>query len=267
MADSRVASPAEEMALAAEAVRSVASVALDHLGAGVSQWLKDDQTPVSQADLDVDRALSEILRSARPDHGWLSEESGPIDSVNGRTVVIDPIDGTRAYLSGHTGWSVVVAMIEDGRPIAAAVYRPQRDELFTAAEGGGAWRNGVPIAVSTCTGLDGAVIACPKPLFRDSALATSGARRADWVPSLALRLAFVGSGRLDGVITRAGPHHWDLAAADLIVHEAGGSLTDVSGSVLRYDTAATRHAPAVAGPPEIAAALRRIAAQHMADAA
>lgn len=246
------------MELLVRAVRTAGHIALTYRGMAKS-WTKDDGSPVSEADIAANDSLFEILRGERPDYGWLSEENGAMDGSDARTFVVDPIDGTRAYLRGDTLWTVVAAILDEGRPVAAAIFRPYVDTLYTARRGGGANRNGRPVRVSTRTALDGARVSIPGPVYRDGGFAAAGVERAKNVASIALRLAKAGEGRLDGVVCKPGPHHWDLAAADLFVHEAGGTMTDYSGETLNYAAACTSHGPTVAGPPELAAALRRMA--------
>nr|WP_269751220.1 inositol monophosphatase family protein [Acuticoccus mangrovi] len=249
-----------------EAVRTAGTLARRFFDGDVKSWMKDDASPVSEADIAVDQRLSEILRAARPGYGWLSEELG-FAGEGMRTFVVDPIDGTRAFLRKERAWSVVAAVVERGRPVAAAVFEPMRDACYTATVGTGAFRNGERLHVSMRTSLDGAQVALPGPLYRDGGFREAGVERCKWIPSLALRLARVGEGRIDGCVTKQGPHHWDLAAADLIVHEAGGTLTTLTGTVLRYDTDATSHGPAVAGPLGLVDALRRLAVAHESRAA
>lgn len=260
------ASAGEETRLLEETLRAVGPVALRYFGGPVREWTKDDASPVSEADLAVDAALREALAAARPDHGWLSEETAREPGRCGRIFVVDPIDGTRAFLAGETAWALSVAVIEEGRPIAAALFAPAREEMFTATRGRGARRNGVALSVHDGP-LRDTTVAAPRAVFDRAGIAAAGAQRARYVPSLALRLASVAAGTIGAVVTKGGAHHWDLAAADLIVTEAGGRLLDLAGEAPRYDGAETRHGPVVAGPPERAGALLTLAGDHFAHAA
>lgn len=255
-----------DLALLTDAVREAGRRALSFSRGHVRRWTKADGTPVSEADVAVDEALSAALRAARPSYGWVSEEIGGAPS-SARAFVVDPIDGTRAFLAGEDGWTVVAAVVEAGRPRAAAVYRPVRDQLYAAVLGGGATLNGVPLAVSPQAALSGAKVAMPRGLFDEAGFRGAGVRRGGWISSLALRLCRVAAGSPDAVVTRSGPHHWDLAAADLVLHEAGGRLTTLSGDAPRYDTARTAHGPVVGGSSALAEALRRMAAGHGATPA
>ena len=230
-------------------------------------WLKDDGTPVSEADLAVDEALRATLGAARPAYGLMSEEASLRLGSARRTFVIDPIDGTRAYLRGETMWAVVAAVVEDGRPIAAAIAAPAIGRMYVASIGGGARRDGRTLSVSDRSALDGAEVAMPGTLYHEGGLRETGMRRAPQLPSLALRLVKVAEGAFDGVITKHGAHHWDLAAADLILQEAGGTLTGLTGEQPRYDSPTTSHPPVIAAPRGFADALRVGAAQAYAGLA
>lgn len=255
------ASPAQEAELLVRAVTTGARVAMGFFRGRVAERLKADGSPVTDADVAADEAMSMMLRGERPHYGWLSEELGAVSGAAARTFIVDPIDGTRAFLRGETGWTVVAAVVEEGRPIAAAVLRPARGELYHCASGGGAHCNGVRLHISRRRTLSGARAAMPGPLYRDGGFRALGVLRARTVPSLALRLAKVAGGTPDAAITRAGAHHWDLAASDLMVHEAGGIVTTLAGTLPRYDAETTAHPPLVAGPPDLADALRAMAAR------
>jgi myo-inositol-1(or 4)-monophosphatase len=233
---------------------------LGYFRASVKVWTKANDSPVSEADIAVETLLAAELRAARPAYGWLSEES--VDDGSrlrvSRTFVLDPIDGTRSFISGGIDWTIPVAVVERGRPVAAVLYAPARDELYSATAGSGARRNDQPIKVSARTGLDGANLAISRKFLRD--LADEGLRaRSIFFASLAYRLARIADGRLDGAAIKADARDWDIAAADLIVHEAGGVLCDLSGQVPRYDRNNTSHPPLIAGPPALQDPLTRLA--------
>lgn len=257
------ADAAADLDLLIRAVHRAAEVAQRFDPRRVKVSVKPDGSRVSEADHALDATLAEILRPARPSYGWLSEE-GTARTFAERTFICDPIDGTNAYLRGETVWTIVAAVIEGARPLVGVILRPRRDLLYHATRGGGAWRDGHPIGVSARAVLDGARIALPGPLFRDAGLRDAGVVRGPSIASLALRLAKVADGEIDAAITKDGPHHWDLAAADLILHEAGGSLTDLAGAPLRYDTEATAHGSVFAGPAGLCAALRSKTAPFVA---
>ena len=210
-------------------------------------WTKgEDRSPVSEADIAVNDLLHQQLTALAPGAGWLSEETAEIPSSTALMWIVDPIDGTRAFISGRADWSISVALVEDGRPLVAALYAPVSEEIFLAARGTGATLNGAPIKANDGDGLRGAKIAGPKRyLDRFSSLA-EGTLAQPKVHSLALRLARVAQGALDAAFSSRGSHDWDLAAADLLVHEAGGALTDFTGRPLKYNGSQAVHGALIA---------------------
>ena len=210
-------------------------------------WTKgEDRSPVTEADIAVNDLLHQQLTALCPGAGWLSEETAEIPSSKALMWIVDPIDGTRAFISGRADWSISVALVEDGRPLVAALYAPVSEEIFLAARGTGATLNGTPIKANEGDGLRGAKIAGPKRyLDRFSSLA-EGTLAQPKVHSLALRLARVAQGALDAAFSSRGSHDWDLAAADLLVHEAGAALTDFTGRPLKYNGSQAVHGALIA---------------------
>jgi myo-inositol-1(or 4)-monophosphatase len=222
-------------------VREAGALALKSFRAPVRSWLKHGNSPVSEADLAVDALLRERLDAAGLAAGWLSEETedDPARLAAKHVWIVDPIDGTRAFLAGLSDWTISVGLAEGGRPIVAVIFAPVTEELFFASAGGGATHNGQPITATEGPSLDGARAAGPER--RLAKLTSFGVVAEPKVHSLALRLARVAQGRLD--IALAGPngHDWDLAAADLLVHEAGGALTTLAGETLIYNRPTPTH--------------------------
>jgi myo-inositol-1(or 4)-monophosphatase len=209
----------------------------------LKRWTKgDDDSPVSEGDIAVNDLLRARLTALVPGAGWLSEET--VDLPDGSLPlawVVDPIDGTRAYISGRADWTISVALVENGRPVLAALYAPASDEMFLSLRGKGAARNGAPIAVSGGDTLAHAKLAGPKRyLDRLTGLIPSTLAQPK-VFSLALRFARVAHGGLDAAFASPGSHDWDLAAADLLVNEAGGLFTDFAGRPLLYNAPHTVH--------------------------
>src|SRR5499425_2835123 len=147
----------------ASAVREAGALALHMFRGRPASWIKGASSPVSEAALAVDALLRERLLAIR-DAGWLSEETedDPARLQRSDVWVVDPIDGTRAYLEGLADWAVSVALVSAGRPVVAALYAPVADELFLATAGGGATLNGAPIAASEGEALAGAKLSGPK---------------------------------------------------------------------------------------------------------
>jgi myo-inositol-1(or 4)-monophosphatase len=220
----------------AGAVREAGDLALTTFRGLPRSWIKGESSPVSEADLAVDALLRERLLTIR-EAGWLSEETEDDPARLQRTEVwvVDPIDGTRAYLAGLPDWTISVALVSNGRPLIGALYAPVTDELFLSSVGDGATLNGAPMHASSGHKLAGASFSGAKRRLDSLAAVEPRIETRARVPSLALRLARVASGALDGTFTAPNSHDWDLAAADLLVHEAGGALTTLTGASLIYN--------------------------------
>ena len=231
----------------ASAVREAGALALHMFRGRPASWIKGASSPVSEADLAVDALLRERLLAIR-DAGWLSEESedDPARLQRAEVWVVDPIDGTRAYLAGLAEWVIAVALVRLGRPLVAALYAPVSDELFLSIAGGGATLNGAPIQASAGDQLAGATFSGAKRRLDSLAAVEPRIVTAPRIPSLALRLARVATGALDGTFAAPNSHDWDLAAADLLVHEAGGLVTTLTGESLIYNRPDPVHGALVA---------------------
>ena len=231
----------------ASAVREAGALALHMFRGRPASWIKGASSPVSEADLAVDALLRERLLAIR-DAGWLSEETedDPARLQRAEVWVVDPIDGTRAYLAGLAEWVIAAALVRFGRPLVAALYAPVSDELFLSVAGGGATLNGAPIRASTGDQLAGATFSGAKRRLDSLAAVEPRIVTAPRIPSLALRLARVATGALDGTFAAPNSHDWDLAAADLLVHEAGGLVTSLTGESLIYNRPDPVHGALVA---------------------
>jgi myo-inositol-1(or 4)-monophosphatase len=220
----------------AAAVREAGALALQTFRGQLKSWIKGKSSPVSEADLAVDALLRERLLTIF-DAGWLSEETedDPARLQRAEGWVVDPIDGTRAYLAGLPDWAISVALVNAGRPVIAALYAPVTDELFLSIAGTGATLNGVPIKASKGDQIADAKFSGPKRRLESLATIEPAIQAMPRVPSLALRLARVATGALDGAFAGPDSHDWDLAAADLLVHEAGGLISTVTGQSLVYN--------------------------------
>lgn len=216
------------------------------------QWTKGkDKSPVSEGDIAVNQLLHLRLRKLAPQAGWLSEETEDAPGARSAPLawIVDPIDGTRAYISGRTDWTISVALVEHGLPAVAALYAPVTDEMFLAVRGRGASVNGAPLRVPDANTLTGARLAGPKRYLDRLAGLSPSVLPQPKVHSLALRLTRVAQGVLDAAFASGGSHDWDLAAADLLVHEAGGVLTDFAGRTLSYNRPHVVHGALLAAGP------------------
>lgn len=198
----------------------------------VRQWEKVPGHPVCEADLSVDAMLRERLSAIDPQAGWLSEETA--DTVHRlgvpRVWVVDPIDGTRDYLRGRPGWAVSVALVDRGAVTLGILAAPARNELWVAQLGKGATRNGVTLQAGSRKTLPGARVPAEQLPRIDRDLVT-----VDKPNSIALRMAMVAADEADLVATVRWGNEWDVAAAALIVQEAGGTVTDALGDPLLFN--------------------------------
>jgi myo-inositol-1(or 4)-monophosphatase len=250
----------EDLKLLEDTVRAGGDIARKFYGGDYKRWNKDGGSPVTEADLAVNKYLCETLLAARPEYGWLSEESAddPSRLSRNHVFVVDPIDGTIAFLKNRPHFTICAAVVVDGRPCCGAIYNPITDELYSARSGNGAHRNGAPIHVA------GRERLAECAMLGDRTQLT----RAPWPAlhvenrnSVAYRLMLVADGSADASVSLSAKRDWDLAAADIILHEAGGLLTDACGTMLGYNRDSTIQASLVAANPalhaEIIALLRQ----------
>lgn len=216
-------------------------------------WSKAGGSPVTEADVAVDAFLKVRLSALVPRAAWLSEETAddPARLRHDLVWIVDPIDGTRAFLSGHPDWSIAVALLSAGEPLIGFVHAPVGDADYEAVRGRGATRNGEPIRVDARQSLAGARVTGPKPML--DRLAQGAAPDPDFeviqrIPSLALRLARVADGTVDVGMISGNARDWDLAAADLVLREAGGIVCDFGGAATPYNRADPVHGELLAAP-------------------
>lgn len=243
--------PAADLDLLIRAAIEAGDVAGRFNGKTARVWDKPgDAGPVSEADIAVNEQLQATLRTARPDYGWLSEESDDGAERLGRDLVfiIDPIDGTRSFIEGSRTWAHSIAVAERGEVRAAVVYLPQLDKLYAASSGGGATLNDAPIHASRRSDLAGAQVLAARPAMeaRHWAGPVPDVRRS-LRPSLAYRLSLVAEGRYDAMLTLRRSWEWDIAAGDLILREAGAITSDRTGAALRFNNPDPRVLGVVAG--------------------
>lgn len=208
----------------------------------VKSWTKENSSPVSEADILVDRYLASSLLTARPDYGWLSEETADNPSRLNceRVFVVDPIDGTRGFLRGEDSWTVSLAVVENGIPVAGVVFAPVRDEMYDAARGEGARLNGKAITRRRRAGTP-PVIPAAGAVHQEMQADGLNYTRGPYYPSLAYRLVQVATGKLDAVACRRGSQDWDIAAAAVILEECGIGFEDVCAGIPQFNRRDVRH--------------------------
>lgn len=259
----------DDLSLLIEAAQEAGRIATRYTGPEAQRWEKPDGAgPVTEADLAVNAMLERDLQAARPDYGWLSEETEDnTDRLSkGRVFIVDPIDGTRSFAEGSNTWAHALAIAVDGVVTAGVVYLPKRDLLYVAARGQGATLNGEPIRVSDTHDLNASEILAARPNLADQHWhQVPGFKRA-YRPSLAYRLALVAQGRYDGMITLRKSWEWDIAAGDLILTEAGAHTSDRTGAPLRFNNRDPRLNGVVAATPRIHEQLNAALRQPEPDA-
>ena len=248
--------PESDLDLLIRVAKTAGDIATSFWNHDPDVWDKPaDAGPVTEADLAVDKMLRETLLGARPSYGWLSEETEDGDARlgNERVFIVDPIDGTRAYIDGKRTWAHSIGIARNGVMESAIVALPLRDKTYTAVRGKGAHLNGAPIKTSNRTTLCGACALAAKPTFDDK-----------WWPgdvpqverhfrsSLAYRLCLIAEGRFDTMITLRDTWEWDVAAGALIVEEAGGVVSDRDGQAFMFNQPGAKGPGIMAMAPGIA---------------
>jgi myo-inositol-1(or 4)-monophosphatase len=210
---------------------------------------------VTNVDIQAEKEILYHLQKAYPDHAILSEESGHMGNKDSDHLwVIDPLDGTNNFIHGVPHYCVSIALEVKGRTEVAVIYNPNINHLFTAARGDGAQLNGKRIRVSNRKNLTGAIFSAPvnnnKKVFKDSYYSLLEKLKEDisgfrYSGSLALDLAYVGAGYYDAAWTMSS-QKWDIAAASLIIKEAGGLISEINGGIDYQNTGRV-----IAGSPKV----------------
>jgi myo-inositol-1(or 4)-monophosphatase len=246
----------DDLELLQAAGAKAASIAMRHFNTKLDVRWKDGLSPVTNADIEVDDYLKAFLTAARPDYGWLSEETADSpDRLNARrTFVVDPIDGTRAFMAGKDVWCVSIAIVENNRSVAAYLNCPVRGEEYTCLPGAGARMNGIPLKRLEKQPL--IRMSAAKPIL--AALPQAFAARCAFhptVPSLAYRIAMIAAGALDATIVKPDSHDWDLAASELILRECGGALLDLAGNTPMFAAENPAHSVLIAASNPVVGSL------------
>lgn len=249
---------AEDLELLRSSAVTAGIIAAGYFRKEVKSWTKEFNSPVSEADIVLDKFLHSALTTARPDYGWLSEETADTeDRLRRRRVfVVDPIDGTRGFIRGEDSWTVSLAVVENGVSVAGVVYAPARNEMYDACLGGGARLNGGPLRRQTVPGRHAPLIPAPGAVHQELQAAGLDYTRGPAYSSLAYRLVQVASGKLDAAVARRGAQDWDIAGAAVILGQAGISFEDVCLGEPRFNRQEIRHgALAAVGEVSLKAAL------------
>lgn len=245
-------------AIAAEA----GALALKRWQGDYKRWEKSPGNPVSEVDLACDALLRERLSALDPEAGWLSEETADSAErlLQSKAWVVDPIDGTRDFIRGRTGWAVSVALVEGGRVKLGVLDAPARQQQWRAGTGEGAWLNGQRLRVVDRDELPGSRVPADTLPKTDADLI--GVKRPN---SIALRIAMLAAGDVDLVATLRWGREWDIAAAFLIAQEAGAIVTDALGRPIRFNSTSAEAFGVLASVPGIhQAAVQRLFARALA---
>jgi myo-inositol-1(or 4)-monophosphatase len=243
--------PERDLLLLIDAALEAGRSATGFSGPTAQSWDKADGAgPVTEADLAVNTMLEDRLQSARPDYGWLSEETDDSTArlTKDRVFIVDPIDGTRSFIAGAKTWAHALAVAEQGVVIAGVIFLPMLGLMYSAAVGKGAFLNGEPITPSDQAVLNDAEILATKHNLDPKHWSgeVPGFTRSHR-PSLAYRMALVAQGQFDGMITLHPCWEWDIAAGDLILREAGAICTDKTGKALKFNNSHPKVNGVIAG--------------------
>jgi len=234
----------DDLQLIINAAKAAGEIGLSYFKKDPNTWTKGKDSPVTEADIAIDTYLQETLLKAQPSYGWLSEESDD-DKVRlskRKTFIVDPIDGTRGFIAGSENWLISIALVEKGCPVIGVLYLPVLDKLYVAVDGEGATLNGERICASAAASLSEGEYIIPARVAESlQGKLQQEMKRAPHIHSLAYRIALVADGTYSAGIARPGACDWDIAAADLILTEAGGQFTDLNGHRLVYNKPKTRH--------------------------
>ena len=246
---------ARDLALLTEAAREAGRIALRYWRKSPQVWDKGgEHGPVTEADLAVNDMLKARLLAARSGYGWLSEETpDSTDRLAVDTVfIVDPIDGTRAFVAGEETWAHSLAVAHNGRVTAGVVYLPALDRMYAASETAPPLKDGQPIAVSGREALTGANILTTKAnLVPEKWPGGVPEIERSFRASLAYRMCLAAEGRFDGMLTLRDSWEWDIAAGSLIAERAGAVVTDRQGKALRFNTPGAMAAGVLALPPRL----------------
>jgi len=219
-----------DLKLLLDAAHAAGDIALKYFQRDVDVWDKGDgQGPVTQADLEIDKMLNAELLGARPDFGWLSEETEDDQArLQQETIfIVDPIDGTRSFINGHENFATAIAIVRKGLVEAAVVHCPVKKLTYWATLGKGAYLNGNAITNSGASEVNSArVLASGAQMKPTHWRGKPPPIERHFRSSLAYRLCLVAQGRFDGMITLRDTWEWDVAAGDLICREAGATVSD-----------------------------------------
>ena len=241
-----------DLSLLEHAARSAGEIAHRYWKNGAKSWEKEDGSGLlTEADLAVDNHLKSVLLDARPDYGWLSEETTdtPDRLEKSRVFIVDPIDGTRSFASGNDVWALSLAVVENGQPVAAALFLPARDEMILATPDSATWNGSI---LTNLSGIpdEAAEILAPQNVMNASNWKALPVVNRHFRPSLAYRFALIANGEFDAMLTFRPAWEWDIAAGVLIATASGCKVTDQHGAELEFNMPDPRASGVIAANPD-----------------
>ncbi|HKT34051.1 MAG TPA: 3'(2'),5'-bisphosphate nucleotidase CysQ [Nitrospira sp.] len=253
-----------ELAQLTTAIKEAGQRAVDLTRQGFEVQIKKDRSPVTTADLEVNRVLRRMQETHFPDDGWLSEESpdDPARLTKARVWIIDPIDGTKAYVNNIPEYCISVGLVEAGLPVLGAIFNPSTDELFTATLGQGLRLNGRPMTPATPSDKQAQILVSPWEHRRGRWADLDGRIECRPMLSIAHALALVAAGRIQATLTIEPENEWDLAAGVLLVQESGGTITDGEGRPFTFNQSTPRFRGVIAVSATAGADLRPFLQTH-----
>ncbi len=242
-------SAASDLPLLEAAAREAGALARATFGAPVEVWQKGAEGPVTEVDLAIDKLLTERLRGARPEYGWLSEETADSGERLGkaRCFIVDPIDGTRAFLAHEPQFCISIGLSEGDKAVLGVVYNPILDEMFVGGDGVAPMLNGAPIAPTKRGPLENARLIGRKRFYADTRWPRPWPPLdLEWRLSIAYRLSLIAAGQFDGALMPGFKNEWDTAAGTAILEAAGGRVSDMYGAPLLFNQPDPRAPGAIA---------------------
>jgi myo-inositol-1(or 4)-monophosphatase len=234
----------DDIELLTAAVREAGDIAHKYFTrADVKTWDKNPGNPVTEADLAVDAHLKERLCAARPDYAWLSEETADDKSrlSADRVWIVDPIDGTRAFVKKKPEYTVCAALVENGRAVLGAVLNPETNEFYVAEAGRGATLNGAPLRISAPPPIEQSSLLTSRQTLERYGPSPIPTANFTFFNSIAYRMVMVADGRYHAAVSVKAKCDWDIAAADLIATESGLIVSAPDGAALVYNRPDVRH--------------------------
>ena len=226
---------------------------------------KGPDNPLTQADLEANAAIQDIISRTFPDDGWLSEETrdSPERLAKRRVWIIDPLDGTKEFINRIPEFCICIGLVEDGVPILGVGYNPAREELFVGSVGSGLTLNGAPAGVGNQSDLGSArILASRSETARGEWHAYEHELRIELTGSVGYKLALIAAGHADATFSLTPKNEWDICAGTALITCGGGIVTDRFGAPLRFNRPDTRLPGIIAANPALHTRIVELLQRH-----